>query len=145
MIVTTEVHQPSVLFVCAHNSARSQMAAAFLSRFTEGRIRVRSAGPEPAEEVDASAVEAMAEVGIDISTLTPQLLTQEAVVDSDFIITMGYADQEPTFPDTRHEDWPVEDPVGRDAASVRRIRNEIKGRVQQLITELLPGRHVDAQ
>ncbi len=137
--------KPSVLFVCAHNSARSQMAAAFLSRFAEGRIRVRSAGPEPADRVEASAVEAMAEVGIDISSLTPQLLTQEAVVDSDYIITMGYADQEPTFPGTRHEDWPVEDPVGRDAAAVRRIRNEIKGRVQQLITELLPGRHVDAQ
>jgi arsenate reductase len=121
------------------------MAAAFLSRFTEGRITVRSGGPEPADRIDTSAVEAMAEVGVDISGVVPQLLTQEAVRESDFIITMGYADQEPTFPGTRHEDWPVEDPVGQDAAAVRRIRNEIKGRVQQLITELLPGRHVDAQ
>jgi arsenate reductase len=144
-MVNTEVHKPSVLFVCAHNSARSQMAAAFLTRFTEGRITVRSGGPDPAERVDTSAVEAMAEVGIDISGLVPQLLTQEAVLASDVIITLGYEGQETSFSGTRHEDWPVEDPVGQDTAVVRRIRNEIKGRVQQLITELLPGRHVDAQ
>ncbi len=137
--------KPSVLFVCAHNSARSQMAAAFLTRFAQGRVDVRSGGPDPADRVDLAAVEAMAEVGVDISSQVPRLLTHEAVMDADIIVTMGYADQDTTFPQVRHEDWPVEDPVGRDAATVRRIRDEIKGRVQQLITELLPGRHVDAQ
>ncbi|WP_159803495.1 low molecular weight phosphatase family protein [Arthrobacter zhaoguopingii] len=137
--------KPTVLFVCEFNSARSQMAAAFLTRFAQGRVEVHSGGPHPADQVENSAVEAMAEVGVDISTRVPRLLTHDMVMASDVVITLGYADQEPNFPHLRHEDWPVEDPVGRDEATVRRIRDEIKGRVQQLITELLPRRHVDAQ
>ncbi|MHA7264231.1 arsenate-mycothiol transferase ArsC [Arthrobacter sp. TMN-37] len=142
---TTESPKPSVLFVGASNSARSQMAAAFLTRFAQGRVEVRSGGPDPADRVDPTAVEAMAEVGVDISAAVPRRLSPEMVVGADFVITLGYADQEPSFPNVRHEDWPVEDPVGQDTAAMRRVRDEIKGRVQQLITELLPGRHVDAQ
>ncbi|KHL02922.1 arsenate reductase ArsC [Sinomonas humi] len=131
--------KPSVLFVCVHNAGRSQMAAAYLNHLSEGRIEVRSAGSEPAEKVNPAAVEAMLEEGIDIRNETPKILTTEAVKDSDVVITMGCGDTCPIFPGKRYEDWELEDPAGKGVEAVRPIRNEIKGRVQALIAELLPA------
>ena len=129
--------KPSVLFVCVHNAGRSQMAAAYLSHLSGGRVEVRSAGSEPADQVNPSAVEAMAEEGIDITAEAPKLLTSEAVQVSDVVITMGCGDACPIFPGTRYEDWNVEDPAGQSLAVVRPIRDEIKARVQVLIKSLL--------
>lgn len=137
--------KPSVLFVCVHNAGRSQMAAAFLTSLSRGAIEVRSAGSQPAEKVNPAAVEAMAEVGIDMSTEVPKVLTTEAVKESDVVITMGCGDECPFFPGKRYEDWVLEDPAGKGVESVRPIRDEIKARVEQLITELLPAQHADAQ
>ena len=138
-------HKPSVLFVCVHNAGRSQMAAAFLTSLSRGAVEVRSAGSRPAEQVNPAAVEAMAEVGIDISAEVPKVLTTEAVKESDVVITMGCGDECPFFPGKRYEDWVLEDPAGKGVGSVRPIRDEIKARVEQLITELLPAQHADAQ
>ncbi|WP_028280662.1 arsenate reductase ArsC [Arthrobacter sp. H5] len=131
--------KPSVLFVCVHNAGRSQMAAAFLTTLSEGRIEVRSAGSQPADAINPAAVEAMAELGIDMSAETPKVLTDEAVKDSDVVITMGCGDECPYFPGKRYEDWVLEDPAGKGVASVRPIRDEIKGRIETLIGELLPA------
>ncbi|MCA4135284.1 arsenate reductase ArsC [Arthrobacter sp. M4] len=131
--------KPSVLFVCVHNAGRSQMAAAYLNHLSEGRIEVRSAGSEPAERVNPSAVEAMLEEGIDIHSETPKILTTEAVKDSDVVITMGCGDTCPFFPGKRYEDWVLEDPAGKGVDAVRPIRDEIKRRVRELIAELLPA------
>ncbi len=131
--------KPSVLFVCVHNAGRSQMAAAYLNHLSEGRIEVRSAGSEPAERVNPSAVEAMLEEGIDIHSETPKILTTEAVKDSDVVITMGCGDTCPFFPGKRYEDWVLEDPAGKGVDAVRPIRDEIKRLVQELIAELLPA------
>ncbi|MGQ1798311.1 arsenate reductase ArsC [Kocuria oceani] len=130
---------PSVLFVCVHNAGRSQMAAAYLHHFSEGRIEVRSAGSTPGIAVNPAAVEAMAEEGIDISAAKPKVLTDEAVQDSDVVITMGCGDACPFYPGKRYEDWALEDPAGKGVESVRPIRDEIKARIRALIAELLPA------
>ena len=130
--------KPSVLFVCIHNAGRSQMAAAYLTHLSGGRVEVRSAGSEPADQVNPAAVEAMAEEGIDIAAETPKVLTAAAVQDSDVVITMGCGDTCPFFPGKRYEDWVLEDPAGKGVEAVRPIRDEIRGRVEALIAELLP-------
>ncbi|MBG6179268.1 arsenate reductase ArsC [Arthrobacter sp. CAN_A1] len=131
--------KPSVLFVCVHNAGRSQMAAAFLTTLSEGRIEVRSAGSQPADSINPSAVEAMRELGIDMSAEIPKVLTDDAVKDSDVVVTMGCGDECPYFPGKRYEDWVLEDPAGKGVESVRPIRDTIKGRVEALIAELLPA------
>jgi arsenate reductase len=131
--------KPSVLFVCVHNAGRSQMAAAYLTHLSGGRIEVRSAGSAPGNAVNPAAVEAMAEEGIDISAAKPKILTTEAVQDSDVVITMGCGDACPFYPGKRYEDWALEDPAGKGVESVRPIRDEIKARIQALISELLPA------
>jgi arsenate reductase len=131
--------KPSVLFVCVHNAGRSQMAAAYLNHLSQGRVEVRSAGSEPAETVNPAAVEAMLEEGIDIRAEKPKVLTTEAVKDSDVVITMGCGDTCPIFPGKRYEDWELDDPAGKGVDSVRPIRDDIKGRIQTLIAELLPA------
>jgi len=131
--------KPSVLFVCVHNAGRSQMAAAFLTALSEGAVEVRSAGSQPADKVNPAAVEAMAEVGIDMSAEVPKILTTEAVQDSDVVITMGCGDECPYFPGKRYEDWVLEDPAGKGVDSVRPIRDEIKTRVEALIASLIPA------
>jgi len=128
--------KPSVLFVCVHNAGRSQMAAAYLTHLSAGRVEVRSAGSEPADQVNPSAVEAMAEEGIDITAQTPKILTTEAVKDSDVVITMGCGDTCPIFPGKRYEDWELEDPAGKGVDSVRPIRDDIKARILNLLEEL---------
>lgn len=129
--------KPSVLFVCIHNAGRSQMAAAFLTTLAEGRIEVRSAGSAPADSVNPAAVEAMREVGIDMSAEVPKILTTEAVQESDVVITMGCGDECPYFPGKRYEDWKLEDPAGQGVESVREIRDDIKRRVEELIASLV--------
>ncbi|MCX2929778.1 arsenate reductase ArsC [Mycobacterium sp. CVI_P3] len=130
--------KPSVLFVCIHNAGRSQMAAGFLSALAGDAIEVRSAGSTPADVVNPAAVEAMAEVGIDISAQSPKILTTDAVEASDVVITMGCGDTCPFFPGKSYRDWVLEDPAGKGVAAVRPIRDEIKARVEALIAELLP-------
>lgn len=131
--------KPSVLFVCVHNAGRSQMAAGFLTHLAGDAIDVRSAGSAPADSVNPAAVEAMAELGIDISEQTPKILTFDAVQDSDVVITMGCGDTCPVFPGKSYRDWVLEDPAGKGVDSVRPIRDEIKSRVEALIAELLPA------
>ncbi|GGY94025.1 arsenate reductase ArsC [Streptomyces poonensis] len=131
--------KPSVLFVCVHNAGRSQMAAAWLSHLAEGRIEVRSAGSAPAGQVNPAAVEAMREVGIDMSERKPKVLTVDAVQASDVCITMGCGDACPVFPGKRYLDWELDDPAGQGVEAVRPIRDEIKTLVEGLIAELLPG------
>jgi arsenate reductase len=135
--VDREPRTPEVLFVCVHNAGRSQMAAALLERHADGRVRVRSAGSTPADEVNPSVVEAMAEVGIDISSERPKGLTDEAVVDADVVITMGCGDACPVFPGKRYLDWELPDPSGKTIEEVRPIRDEIDRRVRALVGELL--------
>ena len=131
--------KPSVLFVCIHNAGRSQMAAAYLTHLSGGRVEVRSAGSEPADQLNPAAVAAMAEEGIDITAATPKVLTTEAVRDSDVVITMGCGDTCPIYPGKRYEDWALEDPAGKGVEAVRPIRDEIRSRVESLVAELLPG------
>ena len=128
--------KPSVLFVCVHNAGRSQMAAAFLTTLSQGAIEVRSAGSQPAEKVNPAAVEAMAEIGIDMSAEIPKVLTTEAVKESDVVITMGCGDTCPIFPGKRYEHWELEDPAGQGVESVRPIRDDIKTRIEDLIASL---------
>jgi arsenate reductase len=130
--------RPSVLFVCVHNAGRSQMAAGFLTHLAGDAIEVRSAGSAPAASINPAAVEAMAEVGIDISNQSPKILTPDAVETSDVVITMGCGDTCPVFPGVRYLDWELPDPAGKGVDAVRPIRDEIKARVQALITELIP-------
>lgn len=127
---------PSVLFVCVHNAGRSQMAAAFLSHLAGGRVEVRSAGSAPAESVNPAVVEAMAEVGIDISAEIPKILTVDAVQASDVVITMGCGDACPVFPGKRYLDWKLEDPAGQGLDAVRPIRGVIETRVRGLLADL---------
>jgi arsenate reductase (thioredoxin) len=129
---------PQVLFVCVHNAGRSQMAAALLERTAAGRVVVRSAGSTPADEIDPSVRAAMAEVGIDLAGATPKILTNEAVEDSDVVVTMGCGDACPVFPGKRYLDWELDDPAGRSLEEVRPIRDEIDRRVRALVDELLP-------
>ncbi|ALQ29306.1 arsenate reductase ArsC [Glutamicibacter soli] len=132
--------KPSVLFVCVHNAGRSQMAAAYLQHLAEGRIEVRSAGSAPADQVNPAAVQAMQEEGIDLSSQTPKILTTAAVQASDVVITMGCGDTCPIFPGKRYEDWTLDDPAGQGIEPVRKIRDEIRTRIEHLISELLPQR-----
>lgn len=131
--------QPTVLFVCVHNAGRSQMAAGYLQHLAGDRIQVLSAGSAPADQVNPAAVEAMAEEGIDISAATPKILTDQAVRVSDVVITMGCGDTCPFYPGKRYEDWVLEDPAGKGVESVRPIRDEIRRRVEKLISELVPS------
>ena len=128
--------KPSVLFVCVQNAGRSQMAAGWLRFLAGDAIDVRSAGTNPAQRTNPVAVEAMREVGIDISKTTPQLLDDDVVKQSDVVVTMGCGDSCPVFPGKRYLDWELDDPAGRPLADVRAIRDEIRHRVEQLIAEL---------
>jgi arsenate reductase len=130
---------PEVLFVCVGNAGRSQMAAALLDHHAQGRVRVRSAGSAPAEELDPGVVEAMAELGIDLRQERPKPLSDEAVRAADVIVTMGCGDACPVYPGKRYLDWEIPDPAGRELADVRAIRDEIDARVQGLLAELFPG------
>lgn len=131
--------RPSVLFVCVHNAGRSQMAAAYVSHLSEGRVEVRSAGSAPADSINPVVADALAEVGIDISNEVPKVLTVDAVKQSDVVITMGCGDACPVFPGKRYEDWQLADPAGQGLDAVRPIRDEIRARVVQLLSELLPA------
>lgn len=128
--------QPTVLFVCVHNAGRSQMAAGWLRELAGDRVRVRSAGSEPADRVNAVAVQAMAEAGIDIAGTTPAVLETDAVRESDVVITMGCGDACPVFPGKRYEDWTLDDPAGLPLQDVRPIRDAIKARVEALVASL---------
>ena len=128
--------KPSVLFVCVHNAGRSQMAAAFLTHLAGDRVEVRSAGSSPANSVDPAVVEALLEVGIDISNEQPKVLTTSAVEQSDVVITMGCGDACPFFPGKRYLDWVLPDPAGQGVADVRPIRDQIKKLVEELIPTL---------
>ena len=128
---------PSVLFVCVHNAGRSQMAAGFMSTLSGGKVEVLSAGSAPKDSINPIAVEAMAEVGIDIANNVPKVLTTEAVQQSDVVITMGCGDTCPFFPGKRYEDWVLDDPAGQGIESVRVIRDEIKKRVENLLKEII--------
>jgi arsenate reductase len=128
--------KPSVLFVCVHNAGRSQMAAGWLRSLAGDAVEVRSAGSLPADRVNPAAVEAMAEVGIDITDQQPKVLTTEAVEASDVVVTMGCGDACPVFPGKRYLDWALEDPAGKGVESVRPIRDDIGARIRRLLAEL---------
>ena len=130
--------RPSVLFVCVHNAGRSQMAQGWLRHLAGDAIEVRSAGSEPGDRINPVAVAAMREVGIDITAETPKILTLDAVRDSDVVVTMGCGDTCPVFPGKRYEDWALTDPAGQPLEVVRRVRDEIRDRVESLVAELLP-------
>ena len=129
--------KPTVLFVCVHNAGRSQMAAGYMRALGGDRIEVLSAGSAPKETINPQAIAVMAEEGIDIANQQPKILTPEAVQESDAVITMGCGDACPFYPGKRYEDWVLDDPAGQDIDQVRKIRDEIKGRVQTLLSELL--------
>jgi arsenate reductase len=131
--------KPAVLFVCVHNAGRSQMAAGYLVALAGERVDVFSAGSEPKDEINPVAIEAMAEEGIDIAGNVPKILTVDAVKQADVVITMGCGDACPIFPGKRYEDWQLDDPAGQGIESVRPIRDDIKGRIEQLLTEILPA------
>jgi arsenate reductase (thioredoxin) len=128
---------PEVLFVCVHNAGRSQMAAGLVNLRSNGRIDVRSAGSEPADTINPAVVEAMREVGVDLSGELPKPLTNEVVRAADVVITMGCGDACPIYPGKRYEDWQLDDPAGQDLEHVRVIRDEIDARVYKLVAELL--------
>jgi arsenate reductase (thioredoxin) len=130
------VSAPEVLFVCVHNAGRSQMAAALLERHAAGRISVRSAGSEPADELNPAVVEAMREVGIDLDGRRPRRLADEDVREADVVVTMGCGDACPVYPGKRYEDWALEDPSGKSLEEVRPIRDEIERRVRELVSRL---------
>ncbi len=131
--------RPSVLFVCVHNAGRSQMAAAYLQHLSGGRVEVRSAGSAPADTVNPAVVQAMLEEGIDISAETPKVLTDDAVIASDVVVTMGCGDACPFYPGKRYEDWVLDDPAGQGVDSVRPIRDEIRRRIEELIADIAPA------
>ncbi|MEV0446236.1 arsenate reductase ArsC [Streptomyces spectabilis] len=126
----------SVLFVCVHNAGRSQMAAGFLAHLAGDRVDVRSAGSLPADQVNPAAVEAMREVGVDIASAAPKVLTTQAVQASDYVITMGCGDACPVFPGKTYLDWALDDPAGQGLEAVRPIRDEIRSRVTALLAEI---------
>jgi arsenate reductase (thioredoxin) len=129
-------HKATVLFVCVHNAGRSQMAAGYLQHLAGDRIQVLSAGTEPKDQINPSAIAAMAEEGIDISTNQPKVLTDESVLASDYVITMGCGDACPFFPGKTYLDWPLTDPAGKGVEDVRPIRDEIRAKVEALIAEI---------
>jgi protein-tyrosine-phosphatase len=128
---------PEVLFVCVHNAGRSQMAAGLVELRSEGRVRVRSAGSAPADQIHAAVIVAMDELGVDLRREVPKPLTDDAVRAADVVITMGCGDACPVYPGKRYEDWELDDPAGQDLETVRRIRDEIDERVTSLVRELL--------
>jgi arsenate reductase (thioredoxin) len=130
---------PEVLFVCVHNAGRSQMAASLLDHYANGKVVVRSAGSDPADRLNPAVVAAMAEVGIDLSREFPKPLTDASVKAADVVITMGCGDACPIYPGKRYEDWQLQDPAGQPVEVVRRIRDDIDARVQQLLSELVPA------
>lgn len=130
---------PEVLFVCVHNAGRSQIAAGLLSKLAEGRVHVRTAGSDPADEINPAVIEAMEEVGVDLSQEFPKPLSDEFVRAADVVITMGCGDACPIYPGKRYEDWELEDPAGKDVATARRVRDEIESRVGRLLAEIAPG------
>ncbi len=130
------ITKPSILFVCVHNAGRSQMAAAFLQHLSGRAVEVRSAGSEPADQVNPAVVEAMREAGMDITAQKPKILTAEAVQASDLVITMGCGDTCPVYPGKRYEDWILEDPAGKTLQRVRPIRDEIRARIIDLLRSL---------
>jgi arsenate reductase len=134
---TLPTERPEVLFVCVHNAGRSQMAGALLKRHAKGRLHVRSAGSTPAEEINPAVVEAMEEIGLDLSEEYPKPLSDEFVRAADVVITMGCGDACPIYPGKRYEDWELEDPAGKTLAEVRPIRDELEARVRALIADLL--------
>ena len=136
-MLTKEV--PEVLFVCVHNAGRSQMAAGMLEKHAEGRVHVRTAGSDPADEINPRTVEAMAEVGVDLSREFPKPLSDEVVRAADVVITMGCGDACPIYPGKRYEDWELDDPAGKDLQTVRAIRGQIEVRVRRLLDELVEG------
>ena len=129
--------QPTVLFVCVHNAGRSQMAAGYMQHLSGGKVRVLSAGSAPKDSINPIAVEAMAEEGIDIANNQPKILTNKAVAESDVVITMGCGDTCPFYPGKRYEDWVLDDPAGQGIETVRVIRDQIKARVEKLLSEIL--------
>ena len=133
----TETQKPSVLFVCVHNAGRSQMAAGWLRELAGDRVEVRSAGSMPADQINPVAVQAMREVGIDITAEQPKVLTTAAVQGADVVITMGCGDACPFFPGKRYEDWKLDDPAGQGIEAVRPIRDDIKARIEALLGELV--------
>jgi arsenate reductase len=135
---TLDQTQPEVLFVCVHNAGRSQMAAGLLRLRSHGKISVRSAGSTPAAEINPNAIEALKELGIDMSEAFPKPLTDEVVRAADVVITMGCGDACPIYPGKKYEDWQIDDPAGQDLETVRRIRDELDERIQKLIAELQP-------
>jgi len=135
---STATTVPEVLFVCVHNAGRSQMAAALLERHAMGRVHVRSAGSEPASHLNPNVVEAMSELGLDVSKEFPKPLTDEVVRAADVVITMGCGDACPIFPGKRYLDWDLEDPAGKSLATVRTIRDDVEQRVRVLLAELAP-------
>jgi len=130
--------KPTVLFVCVHNAGRSQMAAGYLRHLAGDRVEVLSAGSEPKDQINSIAVEAMAEEGIDIANNTPKILSDEAVQASDVVITMGCGDACKFYPGKRYEDWKLDDPAGQGIEAVRVIRDDIKGRIEKLLSEIAP-------
>jgi protein-tyrosine-phosphatase len=130
-------NKPTVLFVCVHNAGRSQMAAGFMRELGGDRVEVLSAGSTPKDSINPVAIQAMAEVGIDIAGYQPKILTTEAVLESDVVITMGCGDACPFYPGKRYEDWLLEDPAGQDLDFVRKVRDEVKRRVEELLAGLL--------
>lgn len=128
--------RPSVLYVCVHNAGRSQMAAAWTRHLSGGRVEVRSAGSAPADTINPAVHAAMLEVGIDLTGERPRVLTSEAVLASDVVVTMGCGDACPIFPGRRYEDWALPDPAGLGVEAVREIRDVIRGRVSELLVEL---------
>jgi len=137
MIAAVPVSRPTVLFVCVHNAGRSQMAAGYLRHLAGDRVEALSAGSEPADRVNPVAVAAMAEDGIDIAAEAPKLLAESAVRESDVVVTMGCGDECPYFPGKRYEDWVLDDPAGQPIEVVRGVRDEIRRRVEALVSELV--------
>ncbi len=131
--------KPSVLFVCVHNAGRSQMAAGYMEALSHGRVTVLSAGSEPKDRINPVAIQAMAEEGIDIAHGIPKILTTDAVKASDVVITMGCGDTCPIFPGKRYEDWELDDPAGQGIDAVRPIRDDIRSRIERLLSEILPA------
>jgi arsenate reductase (thioredoxin) len=138
--VTAATAVPEVLFVCVHNAGRSQMAAALLDRHARGRVRARSAGSEPADEINPAVVAAMAELGVDLTAELPKRLTDDSVRAADVVITMGCGDACPIYPGKRYLDWELDDPAGLSLEQVRPIRDEIDRRVTELLDELVAER-----
>ena len=130
-------NKPTVLFVCVHNAGRSQMAAGFMRELSGDRVEVLSAGSIPKDSINPIAIEAMKEVGIDIASQQPKILTTEAVLESDVVITMGCGDACPIYPGKRYEDWELQDPAGQNIEFVRGVRDDINARVVKLLAELL--------